>query len=152
VLAHVLSRARAEVRGVERSIGRQILVATDVQVNWDDPGAGRPEVGHDYDILAEAADRIVLWAYLGLDGKGPEDVRRVTRALDEEFPIETRRFTVSIGLWGPNDSTVHVVSPSRMAAALRAGETNAITSVNVTPMSLMTPAHWRALQEVWAAR
>jgi hypothetical protein len=148
VLAHVLSRARMEVRG----IGRQILIGVDVLVNWDDPGAGRPDVGDDYNILAKAADRIVLWAYIGTEGKGPRDIRRLTRALHTRFPIATRRFTVSIGLWGRHDSTVRVVSPARMAAALRAAQTNAITSVNVTPMSLIKPAHWRALRKVWGSR
>jgi hypothetical protein len=148
VLAHVLSRARAEVRRVDR----RIQVAIDVLVDWDDPGAGRPDVGNDYDILAKSADRIIVWAYIGTEGKGPDDIRRLTRALDEEFPIETWRFTVSIGLWGRNDSKVRVVSPARMAAAVQAGETNAIKSVNVTPMSLMKPAHWRALRAVWGSR
>jgi hypothetical protein len=109
-------------------------------------------VGDDYNILAEAADRIIVWAYIGTDDKGPNDICRLTRALDKDFPIETSRFTVSIGLWGPSDSTVHVVSPATMAAAVRAAETNAITSVNVTPMSLMTPPHWQALRNVWGSR
>jgi hypothetical protein len=149
VLAHLLSRARAEVRRVERSTGRRTLLAIDAKVNWDDPGAGRRDVGDDYNILAEAADRIILWAYIGADGKGPKDICRLTLALNKDFPIETSRFTVSVGLWGPNDSTVHVVSSHTMAAAVRAAETNGITSVNVTPMSLMTPAHWQALGKVW---
>jgi hypothetical protein len=152
VLGQVLDRARAEVRRVERSSGHRILVAVDVRVNWGDPGAGRPDSGDDYNILAKAADRLVLWAYIGTEGKGPKDIRRVTRALDEDFPIATSRFAVSIGLWGPNDSTVRVVSPARMAAAVRAGQTNAVAAVNVTPMSLMNPAHWRALRRVWGSR
>jgi hypothetical protein len=152
VLAHLLSRVRAEVRQVERSSGHRTLIAIDAKANWDDPGAGRPDVGDDYNILAKGADRIILWAYIGTEGKGPNDIRRLTRALDRDFPIETSRFTVSIGLWGPNDSTVHVVSPDTMATAARAAETNGITSVNVTPMSLMTPAHWRALRNVWGSR
>ena len=121
-------------------------------MNWDDPGAGRPDAGNDYNLLAEAVDRIIPWVYIGIDGKGPSDIRRLTRALDAKVPVETSRFTVSIGLWGRNSSTVHVVSPARMAAAVRAGQTNGITAVNVTPMSLTTPAHWRALRKMWGSR
>jgi hypothetical protein len=152
VLAHLLSRARAEVRQVERSTGRRTLLGTDVRVNWDDPGAGRPDSGQDYNILAQAADRITLWAYIGTDGKKPDDIRRLTGALAKDFPNDIGRFTVSIGLWGPGDSTVHVLAPATMATAVRAGQTNGITSVNVTPMSLMTAAHWQALRTVWGSR
>jgi hypothetical protein len=35
---------------------------------------------------------------------------------------------------------------------VRAGQTNAVAAVNVTPMSLMNPAHWRALRRVWGSR
>jgi hypothetical protein len=152
VLAHLLSRARKEVRQVEPSTGRRTLIAIDAKVNWDDPSAGRPDVGDDYNIIAGAADRIILWAYIGADGKGPNDICGLTHALDRAFSIEISRFTVSVGLWGPNDSTVDVVPPATMAAAVRAAETNGVTSVNVTPMSLMTSAHWRALREVWGSR
>ena len=152
VLAHLLSRARSEVRRVDSSNVCRTLLAVDAKVNWDDPGAGRPDVGDDYNILAKAADRIILWAYIGTDGKEPDDIGRLTRALHEDFPIRTSRFTVSIGLWGPNDSTVDVVPPATMADAVRAAETNGITSVNVTPMSLMTSAHWPALRNVWGSR
>jgi hypothetical protein len=150
VLAHLLSRARAEVHSVERSTGRRILLAIDVEVNWADPGAGRPDAGDDYNVLAKAADRLTLWAYIGTDGKATSDICRLTAALDRDFQIETARFTMSVGLWGANDATVHVVSPDTMASAVRAAETNGITSVNVTPMSLMSPAHWRALRKVWS--
>jgi hypothetical protein len=145
VLAHVLSRARTAAH----RYSPQTLIAIDVRVNWDHPGAGRPESGDDYNILASAADRIVVWAYIGTESKEPSDILRLTRALDTQFHIANSRFTVSIGLWGPNDSTVSVVSPAQMAAAVQAGQTNTITSVGVTPMSLMTSAHWQALRAVW---
>lgn len=149
VLAHLVSRVRSEAHRVDRGTGRRILVGIDAEVNWDTPAAGRPDVGDDYDILAHAADRIILWAYIGVDGKRPRDISRLTQALNRDLPTEAARFTVSIGLWGPDDSTTHVVSPVTLAAAVQNAETNGITSVNVTPMSLMTPAHWRALREVW---
>jgi hypothetical protein len=43
VLAHLLSRARAEVRRVERGTsGHRTLLAIDAKVDWEHPGTGRP--------------------------------------------------------------------------------------------------------------
>jgi hypothetical protein len=39
----------------------------DVRAPWDDPNGDRPESGHDYGMLASAADRLVLWNYFGIN-------------------------------------------------------------------------------------
>ena len=74
VLAGLLGRVRAALDGVTGEVGHRVELGMDVRVNWDDPAAGRPEAGHDYRMLATAADRLELWAYFGTDGRRPEDV------------------------------------------------------------------------------
>ena len=42
------------------------MLDMDVRAPWHDPAGDRPESGHDYGLLAAAADRLVLWDYFGL--------------------------------------------------------------------------------------
>jgi hypothetical protein len=148
VLADLLGRVRAEVQRVQGDTGKTILAGTDVAVDWDNPERGRPERGGDYQILGGSVDRMMLWAYLGSEGHTPDDVRRLTAGLGS-FGLDMSQFAMSIGLWGVDDSTVDTVSPETLAEAVVAAESNGVRVVNVTPMSLMTPAHWQALAEVW---
>lgn len=145
VLADFLDRASAVLDDVAAETGKRPSLAIDLLVNWDDPAAGRPDVGLDHVLLAEHADRLVLWAYLGLEERTPADLERVTAELTRSG-IPADRVTVSVGLW---DEEPEAISPQDMVAGVRAAGTNGITAVNVTPYSLMTEEHWAALNEVW---
>ncbi|WP_345215387.1 hypothetical protein [Georgenia halophila] len=152
VLAGFLRRARAALEEVEQRTGQQIQLVTDVQVSWDDVLGGKPSVGHDYGVLASAVDELILWAYLGTQGRAPGDLERLAAALDD-MPVDAERFTISIGLWDEQTpearQTEATISPEVLAASLTAAQTHHIVAVNVTPYSLMSPAHWEVVDEAW---
>lgn len=140
VLYDLLARVRRALDEVTPKVGHRVDLAQDVRVNWTRPAAGRPESGADYPLLGQATDELVLWAYFGTSGHTPADVRRLANALG------TARFTVSVGMWaGANEKGV--LSDADLLAALRAAAGAA--SLNVTPQSMLTAAHWRALAEAW---
>lgn len=149
VLAHLLGQVRAELTRVEAATGKHVDLATDVAVDWDHPARGRPDAGQRYDVLARSVDKLVLWAYIGSDGRPASDIRRLTAAL-RSSGVPTSRFSVSVGLWGRDDSTTRPLPPAELGRAVRDAQTNGVRDVNVTPVSLMRPAHWRALRRVWA--
>ncbi|WP_205314559.1 hypothetical protein [Nocardioides houyundeii] len=149
VVSGVLQRMRAALDRVRDGDGAAIELAMDVRVNWGDPAAGVPASGHGYRSLLRAADLLVVWAYLYQD-RPPSAVRRLTSGLIAGG-LDISRFAVSVGLWadGPNDDPREAITPARMAAAVRAAGANGVTNVNVTPYSLMTAEHWKALAWVW---
>ncbi|WP_430594925.1 hypothetical protein [Isoptericola sp. QY 916] len=150
VLAGLLARMRAGLDGVRDGQGEQIELAMDVRVGWDDPAAGAPASGHDYEILLQSADRLVVWAYVGARARTPADVERVTAAL-QSAGFDMSRFTVSVGLWAASADAdpPQAISPERMAATLRAATTHGVGDVNVTPLSHLSPAHRATLARVW---
>ncbi|GAB3167231.1 hypothetical protein GCM10027059_27680 [Myceligenerans halotolerans] len=159
VLAGFVGRAATVLDEVAAETGRRPSLAVDVLVDWDDPHAERPDAGHDYGLLARHADRLVLWAFVGIPRRNrtPDDVDRLTAALARsDVPIDS--FTVSVGLWeleGGRASTIEEqakITPGEMTGALRGARTNGVTAVNVTPYVLMTDEHWTALSEVWTRR
>ncbi|WP_454856057.1 hypothetical protein [Promicromonospora soli] len=151
VLGNFLDRAAAVLDDVADETGKRPALAMDVLINWEDLAAGRPSTGLSYPEIARHADRLVLWAYLGLDERKAADLRPLTAALAcSGIPID--RFTISVGLWDDaptKGDEQSVISPRLMANGVRAARTNGITAVNVTPYTLMSGAYWAALSEVW---
>ncbi|SKC82490.1 hypothetical protein [Krasilnikoviella flava] len=150
VLAGLLGRMRSALDEVRGGDGAQIQLAMDVRVDWDDPAAGAASSGHDYAILLGAADRLVVWAYVGRRDRTPADVERVTAAL-EDGGFDMSRFTMSVGLWaGSADADPpRAISPELMAETVAAATTHGVEDVNVTPLSHLSDAHWAALDQVW---
>ncbi|PWD50361.1 hypothetical protein C8046_06535 [Serinibacter arcticus] len=156
VLADLLGRLRgaAAPHGVE--------LAVDVRASWEDPVHGRAASGHDLAILEGDVDRFVVWNYLGLAGRDPVESATLTAAL-AEGGIDPARVTMSVGLWAEGDATQDadvastddgaegVLDPEVVAEGVRFSASHDVTSVSVTPRSLLTPEHLDRLAEVWGA-
>ena len=91
-----------------------------------------------------------LWVYIGRADKKPTDVAPLISAL-KAGGYDLSRLLISIGLWaGEADADPPGrITPSQLATAVSGAEGAGATSVNVTPYSLMTDAHWEALASVW---
>ncbi|MFE6969979.1 hypothetical protein [Isoptericola sp. NPDC057653] len=152
VIAGLLTRMRTALDGVRGGEGAEIALAMDVRVDWDDPAAGAPASGHDYRILLGAADRLVVWAYVGPGDRTPAQVEGLTGALEDEG-FDMSRFTMSVGLWaGSADADPpQSITPRLMTRTIEAAGTHGVTAVNVTPLSHLSDAHWAALAKVWGA-
>jgi hypothetical protein len=147
VLADFLDRAGAVLDDVAAETGKRPSLVMDVLIDWTNPTEGRPDAGLSIPLLAQHADELVLWAYLGISDRTPADLEALTAALaGSDLPAD--KLMVSVGLWDHGAPTGSI-PPQLMADAARAARTNGITSVNVTPYTLMTPEHWSALNEVW---
>jgi hypothetical protein len=151
VLATLLTRMRAALDKVNDGTGHKIRLGFDARVNWDDPAAGRPEDGAEYKTLLTAADRLVLWAYFGTVDRSPAAIRRLTAAL-ADAGVDTRRTTVSVGLWQGDENAVpqRAIPPAQLAVAVRAAPTNGVRSVQVTPLRLLNEPLWRVLDSAWS--
>lgn len=152
VLAGLLSRMRTALDRVQED-GAPIELGLDVRVNWDDPAAGRPDSGQDYEILiAEVPElRLQLWTYIDRPARPAGDIETLTAAL-RAAGYDMSRLMPSIGLWtaGPQVPLPQTISADRLGEAVRSAVTNGITAVNVTPYSLITPEQWEALAQAWA--
>ena len=155
VIADLLARMRAALDDVRDGAGARIALAVDVRVNWTDPALGDPSSGQDYTVLLEAADRLVLWAYLYAQ-RPPAEIEQMTAAL-EDAGFDMSRFTVSVGLWSgrataEDGGSEESIPAETLQEAVGLAATNGITSVNVSPLSLMTDEDWQALATVWGSR
>jgi hypothetical protein len=146
VLTDLLRRARD---ALDEAGAPDVALAMDVQVDWEDPARGAPVAGQDYAALLGVADRLVLWAYLFGD-RPPSDVGRLVDALVADGQ-DMSRFVVSVGLWAPGTPEAPGSLPApTLAQAVEAALAAGATSVNVTPVTLMTDEDWVALAEAWA--
>lgn len=151
VLYDLLARVRLALDAAQPKVGHRVDLAIDVLANWENPAAGRPDGGHDYRTLLAAADRIVLWAYFGTAGQEPARIERLTAAL-RASRLTASQYTVSVGLWNTGDGEEpeqSVITPQQLSTAVKAAATHDTVSINVTPLTLMTSAHWTALAQVW---
>lgn len=148
VIADLLERMRKRMDATRDGAGSRIGLAMDVRIDWKHPARGNLLSGHNYAVLLGQVERLILWAYL-YRTRRPKDLDRVLDRL-EQTGLDMSRLTVSVGLWErPPGTRVGPIGTSRFLAALRAAESHGITSVNVTPLSLMSDPYWKALASVW---
>lgn len=126
----------------------EIPVEMDVRVNWEDPGAGRPDSGHRYPDIYDTGAHLTLWAYSGLAGVPAESTADLAAGMKEQFSAEElSRTTLSTGLWSEGGSTQ---SPGDLVTAVRAAASVAEgpAEILITPLSMLTDEHWEALNEL----
>ena len=136
-VAELVSRARqaAAEHGAE--------LWMEVRAPRDRADGDRRDSGHDYALLAEAADRLVVWDYFGIAEPGSPDTRSLARALARR---DDGRGVLSIGLWDEPDGAIE---PTELREAVEDAARGGSQALWVTPASLMDEGHWRALAQAW---
>ncbi|WP_427019312.1 hypothetical protein ACQCSX_22395 (plasmid) [Pseudarthrobacter sp. P1] len=114
----------------------------DVRASWTDPELDRQVNGHDYGLLAAAADRLVVWDYFGLNAKPAGYSGDLARAM----AARPGRFAISVGLWADQGA----IGAADLVAGLEAAAAGGAQAVAVTPASMMTDEAWQALGKAWA--
>ncbi|WP_155855769.1 hypothetical protein [Arthrobacter sp. 9MFCol3.1] len=114
----------------------------DVRAPWHDPAGDRPESGHDYGLLAAAADRLVLWDYFGLNDAAPSYSAELAAAMAKR----SGKFAISVGMWAKEGR----ISAADLAVGLEAAVSGGAAAVAVTPSSMLDDDAWRALKAAWA--
>lgn len=137
-LAHLVSTLHNELNNSNTNID------IDVRAPWEDPTGDRSESGHNYELLLQKADRIVIWNYFGINEKSPKYGRKIAAALHNNYGD---RFVMSTGLWGTKNN--QAITPDDLRASLQAAAQGGANAVSVSPAKLMTPEHWKVLEEIW---
>lgn len=130
-----------------------VPVDMDVRVNWEDPSGDRADSGHDHALLAGVAEYLTAWNYFPLGGRDASYSSELTSGLAEALGAGAMdRVTMSVGLWTDGDEAAGssqdgALSPDLMVEGLEYSLTNGVATVSVTPVSMMSAAHWDALAE-----
>lgn len=140
----VISGLVARARAATHASGVDLWM--EVRVNWSNPKGDRLESGHDYELLLNCADRLVLWGYFATEQRKAKYLRTVARVNRARAP---GRMVMSVGMWADHDRTI---SPRQLRVASRATVQGGMRSVWVTPTSRISPAHWKSLKREWARR
>jgi hypothetical protein len=115
----------------------------DVPMNVDANGAPNGGYGVKLDKVFPNVDKIILWGYFDLDSLTPENLQ-ITASNLKQFSQD--RLIFLIGLW---NKQLQPVSADKLQRAITAVQNGGLTNVWITPASLMTDAHWSAIQQVW---
>jgi hypothetical protein len=138
----LVARFIGRAADVVQEHGKELIV--DVRVPWGGLENRSRKYGQDFDLLLEAADRLVLWVYFDLDGYSPAYVQDIATAYAKYGP---ERMILSFGLWGQNDD---VLAPAALQKALNEAQRSALQSVWITPSSFLTEEHWQVLEASWS--
>lgn len=117
----------------------------EVRAPREKASADRRDSGHDYELLTGAADRLVMWDYFGIAEDGGPGTRSLARALSQR---DDGRGVLSVGLW---DDARDAITPAQLRSAVEDAARGGSQAVWVTPVSLMSQEHWRALADAWQA-
>jgi hypothetical protein len=103
-------------------------------------------MGTNYNVMLQNVDEIIAWDYYSLEGYAPSVSQSVGQYL---ATFGTNRAVLSIGLWGPNSTTV---SPADLQAGVLASQVGGMPNVWICPGSMMTAAHWQVLDSLWGPK
>ncbi len=120
------------------------LLYLDVAASWDDLRRDGKDHGHDYARLLPLVDQLVVWNYFALQNLPPSASRDLAARLAATLP--PGKWTLSIGLWGPDGKPV---PPEDLSAALAASIEGGAHRIWITPDDQVTDAHWNAILRAW---
>lgn len=129
-------------RAAETAHAEGARLDMDVRAPWDDPAGDRALSGHDYALMLDVADRIIVWNYYGLSHRPPEYSADIAGSLNTRA---SGRFVLSTGMWA-HDGTI---SPNQLASGLKT--VGDISAAAVSPASMLTDAHWKTIANAWSA-
>lgn len=135
-LAGLVSRVRAAAHAGGATLDM------DIRAPWNGADGDRADSGQDYALLAQAADRLVVWDYFGINAKPASYSADLARTFSQRF---AGRYAMSVGMWADNGS----ISPTDLTDALRASIDGGATALAVTPASLLDDAAWNAIKSGW---
>jgi hypothetical protein len=131
----------SQVHAICSKYGKQFYF--DIPMNVDANGAPNGGYGVQPDKIFTNVDKIILWGYFNLDSLTPENLQITASTLKQLNPDRT---IFLIGLWNVQSQAV---SADKLQRAIKAVQNGGLTNIWVTPASLMTDAHWNAIQQVW---
>ena len=131
----------SQVHDICSKYGKQFFF--DVPVSLDSSGTPNSGYGVQLDKMFSHVDKLILWGYFDLDTLPPENLQNTANTLKQ---FDTDRIIFTIGLWNKQEQAV---SADKVARAITALQNGGVTNIWITPASLMTDAHWSAIQKVW---
>ncbi|HVM73115.1 MAG TPA: hypothetical protein VMT91_15230 [Anaerolineales bacterium] len=137
VLGQYLNRAAALVH----QYGKQLYM--DVSVSYGNLGLMTNNMGTNYSVMLQNVDKIVAWDYFALAGYPASYSQNVAQYL---ATFGLNRVFLSVGLWGPNNTTI---SAADLQASIQASQAGGMPNIWICPGSMMTSAHWQVLDTLW---
>jgi len=131
----------AQVHAICSKYGKQFFF--DVPVSLDANGTPNSDYGVQLDKMFTNVDKIIIWGYFDLDSLAPENLQNAASNLKQYNPDRT---IFLIGLW---NKQLQAVSADKLQRAITSVQKGGLTNIWITPASLMTDAHWNAIEQVW---
>jgi len=126
-----------KVAEIVHSFNKSLYV--DVPVSWRDFSRNGRESGLDYRRILKHADNVIVWNYFYLEDLPPSISEDLSSYLARNFPVDS--LYVSIGLWGKKEH----IDPGILRESIQATLKGGIRRIWITPDSLLTDEHWKAI-------
>ena len=133
----------SKVRDAVAPLG--VAVTSDVRAPFDRENLSRPDIGQGYPELLQVVDRLNLWDFPGL--RTYEGLYSAAEQGPLLFAQQPEDFSLEIGMWQGGGGGA--ISPDILARELQDANATGISSVSVTPVSLMNDEHWAVVKEAW---
>jgi hypothetical protein len=140
--SHVMDIYLDKLAAAAHAHGKQLFL--DVSLSWNDLQKAANENGTRYDLMLEHIDKLVVWGYYYLENIPPEFLETAAQFLQR---YGTQRVIMSIGLWGPNNSTM---PSSLLMRGILASEKGGLPNLWITPSVMMDESMWQVLEAAWA--
>ncbi|MFH2039699.1 MAG: hypothetical protein ABIJ65_09730, partial [Chloroflexota bacterium] len=138
MIGTLLNKATA----IAHKYGKQLFM--DVTLNVNNMTLMANNKGQNYNVMLQNADKIIVWGYYAEDQYPPETFVQVGQFLST---LGKNKAILSIGLWGPNNTTA---SADSVKIAIQSAQAGGMANLWITPYSMLTSDHWQVLNQLWS--
>jgi hypothetical protein len=116
----------------------------DVQLSWNNLSNVANEDGTNYDLMLQHIDKLIVWGYYYLENYPPEFLQTAASFLSR---YGSDHVIMSIGMWGPNNTSMPA---DLLARGIQASIRGGLTEIWITPSIMLDDNSWNVIQQAWA--
>ena len=116
----------------------------DVSLNWNNISNEANQGGANYKLMLQHIDKLIVWGYYYLENIPPEFLTTAAQFLTRYGPD---RIIMSIGMWGPNNSTMPA---DLLARGIQASIKGGMNAIWITPSIMLDDTSWKVIAQLWS--
>lgn len=140
--SHIMDVYLDKLVAISHAHGKKFYL--DVSLNWNNISNEANQGGANYKLMLQHIDKLIVWGYYYLENIPPEFLTTAAQFLTRYGPD---RIIMSIGMWGPNNSTMPA---DLLARGIQASIKGGMNAIWITPSIMLDDTSWKVIAQLWS--
>jgi len=140
--SHIMDVYLDKLVAISHAHGKKFYL--DVSLSWNNISNEANQGGANYKLMLQHIDKLIVWGYYYLENIPPEFLTTAAQFLTRYGPD---RIIMSIGMWGPNNSTMPA---DLLARGIQASIKGGMNAIWITPSIMLDDTSWKVIAQLWS--